>query len=58
MKAGLRVKRSGWGDKAAFLGSAGQELIRLPQGFPTGGMVVPWLYEPGDTEATDWEVAT
>jgi hypothetical protein len=58
MQAGLRVTRPSWGDKAAFLGSAGQELIRLPQGFPYGGTVVPWLYAPGDTEATDWEIAT
>ena len=58
MKLGHTVKRASWEGKSVFLGSAGQELMRLPQGFPFGGMVVPWLYEPGDTTATDWELVT
>jgi hypothetical protein len=58
MQAGLKVTRPGWGDKTVFLGSSGQELMRLPPGFPTGGLVVPWLYAPGDVDATDWEIAT
>lgn len=58
MQAGHQLTRPGWGDKAVFIGSAGQELMRLPQGFPTGGLVVPWLYAPGDVTALDWEVAT
>jgi Protein of unknown function (DUF2829) len=58
MQAGLKVTRPGWGDKAVFLGAAGQELMRLPSAFPTEGLVVPWLYAPGDVDATDWMIAT
>jgi hypothetical protein len=58
MQAGFKLRRAGWAGKTVFLGAAGQELMRLPQGFPTGGLVVPWLYEPGDVDATDWQIAT
>lgn len=58
MQLGKQVKRAGWQGKTVFLSTSGNEVMRLPQGFPFGGAVVPWLYEPGDTDATDWEIAT
>jgi hypothetical protein len=57
MQQGKQVKRAGWQGKTVFLSTSGNEVMRLPQGFPFGGAVVPWLYEPGDTDATDWEIA-
>jgi hypothetical protein len=57
MQQGKQVKRAGWAGKTVFLSTSGNEVMRLPQGFPTYGVVVPWLYEPGDTDATDWEIA-
>lgn len=57
MQKGAQVKRAGWVDKTVFLSTSGHEVMRLPHVFPWGGAVVPWLYEPGDTDATDWEIA-
>lgn len=57
MQQGKQVKRAGWQGKTVFLSTSNNEVMRLPQGFPTYGVVVPWLYEPDDTDATDWEIA-
>lgn len=55
MQAGKMVKRAGWSGKYVSIKNA-QSWMQLPDGFPTFGARVPWLWEPGDTTATDWEI--
>jgi hypothetical protein len=58
LQAGKSIRRISWGGtKYVFIRNA-QSWMQLPDGFPTFGARVPWLWDPTDTAATDWEIAT